>query len=133
LTGLADGGARAWWRGGFAGCMAARGARAAAGDGGDRIRQWRRVGRCLRGLFGRVRQGPQRNRLRRRPGDVVAALAVEAAITTIPIEFGVGENPVKIGLVANLARPDGNATGFNFFNAEVDAKWLGLLHDLVRA
>jgi ABC-type uncharacterized transport system substrate-binding protein len=61
------------------------------------------------------------------PGDVVAALAVEAATTTIPIEFGVGENPVKIGLVANLARPGGNATGFNFFNAEVDAKWLGLM------
>jgi len=66
-------------------------------------------------------------------GGEAVALAAKAATKTIPIVFGIAQDPVPFGLVASHSRPGGNATGVNFLVAELGSKQLGLLRELIPA
>jgi putative tryptophan/tyrosine transport system substrate-binding protein len=65
------------------------------------------------------------------PAGVATTLAAKAATSTIPIVFGVNDNPIRLGLVSSFPRPGGNLTGMNFLTQEVMSKRLALFHQLV--
>ena len=100
----------------------------------------RNVGIEYRSAEGRYDRIPEMAaELVRRPVNVIvasptpAAVVAKAATVTVPIVFGVTDDPVRLGLVTSLARPGGNATGVYFFLSDLAAKQLGLLRELVPA
>jgi ABC transporter substrate binding protein len=124
------------------GCgVAARGAGAAAGDGGDRIPQHqdaRNVAIEYRWAFNEYdRLQALAADLVRRQVTVIAAIgspsapAAKAATTTIPIVFIIGFDPVEVGLVTSLNRSGGNVTGVTFYNSALGPKRIGLLREVV--
>jgi putative ABC transport system substrate-binding protein len=64
-------------------------------------------------------------------GGVAPARAAKAATSVIPIVFGIGDDPVRLGIVPNLHHPGGNVTGINYFVAQMESKRFGLLRELV--